>query len=103
MFLNLYSFSQECQNKIGDKLGLHSLLTEPFQRFFKYQNLLESVLKKAEKKELNFMEIAATSKALHNVKKLLNTANKSMALTEVVDSKVYTKFLCIFLKSRFSS
>lgn len=34
------------------------------------------------------MEIAATSKALHDVKKLLNTANKSMALTEVIDSKV---------------
>lgn len=79
---------QECQNKIGDKLGLHSLLTEPFQRFFKYQNLIESVLKKMQNNELNFMEIAATSKALHDVKKLLKTANKSMALTEIIDSKV---------------
>lgn len=34
------------------------------------------------------MEIAATSKALHDVKKLLTTANKSMALTEIIDSKV---------------
>lgn len=46
------------------------------------------------------MEIAATSKALHDVKKLLNTANKSMALTEIVDSKVgyYVSILIQFLK-----
>lgn len=36
------------------------------------------------------MEIAATSKALHDVKKLLRTANKSMALTEIIDSKVHS-------------
>ncbi|KAJ6647320.1 Rho guanine nucleotide exchange factor 25 [Pseudolycoriella hygida] len=82
------SFFENCQNKIGDKLGLHSLLTEPFQRFFKYQNLIESLLKKIKNNELNFVEIAATSKALHDVKKLLNTANKSMALTEIINSKI---------------
>ncbi|XP_037031453.1 proto-oncogene DBL-like isoform X2 [Bradysia coprophila] len=82
------TFIEERQSQIGDKLGLHSLLTEPFQRFFKYQNLIESLLKKIKDNKPNFMEIAATSKALHDVKKLLNTANKSMALTEIVDSKI---------------
>lgn len=42
--------------------------------------------------EPNFIEIAATSKALHDVRKVLNTANKSMALTEIVDSKVNRTF-----------
>lgn len=82
------TFIEERQNQIGDKLGLHGLLTEPFQRFFKYQNLIESLLKKIKDNKPNFMEIAATSKALHDVKKLLSTANKSMALTEIVDSKI---------------
>lgn len=46
------------------------------------------------------MEIAATSKALHDIKKLLNTANKSMALTEVIDSKV-DKILLLIAISNF--
>ncbi|KAG4068539.1 hypothetical protein HA402_004880 [Bradysia odoriphaga] len=82
------TFVEERQNQIGDKLGLNGLLTEPFQRFFKYQNLIESLLKKIKDNNPNFMEIAATSKALHDVKKVLSTANKSMALTEIVDSKI---------------
>lgn len=52
---------------------------------------MESLLKKIKDNQPNFMEIAATSKALHDVKKLLNTANKSMALTEIVESKVCLK------------
>lgn len=85
---NSYLF-QDRQTEIDDKLGLHSYLTEPFQRFFKYQNLIESILKKIRNNELNFMETtAATSRALHDVKKLLKTANESMAITDIIDSKV---------------
>lgn len=83
---------KERQKQICDKLGLSSYLQEPFQRPFKYQNLIEKLIEQMKKDEprddLSFMKIAATSKALHYVKKMLKTANKSMAMTDIVDSKV---------------
>lgn len=83
-----FSYFQERQEEIGDKLDLSAYLLTPLQRLGKYKLFLENIIKQLIK---DGQQTELANEALEMIKKYLRKGNDQVAIASILLSPIHPK------------